>query len=272
MFSARMAGLLVVAAVFLSCAVIGTAPASGEDRVDVRLEVYGFAGLHVLTNQTTTAETATGYSIAMNLDTRGLASAFVDLQSRSEVQGALTGEVLRPAAYRADVKRNGFDRHYGVNYMNDGSVVDKSGPKSADGAHLDAQQVRGTVDQLTAYFLLERQLAKRGTCQLVVPVFDGSELYKLHFTDLGQETLSPDSTQSFSGPTKVCDISREVVVASNDKLEGTYQHGKIWYASSLVPRGHMIPVRIQYDTVFGAVTGYLAELSGEGVHLHLTAQ
>jgi len=269
MISARMAGLLVVTIAFLSCAVVGTAPASGEDRVDVRLEVYGFAGLHVLTDQTSTVESANGYSIAMNLDTRGLASALVDLQSRSQVQGSLTGEVLRPAEYRADVKRNGFDRHYGVNYMSDGSVVDKSGPKTADGAHLDAAQVRGTVDQLTAYYLLERQLARRGICQLVVPIFDGSELYKLHFSDLAPETLSPDGYQNYSGLAQVCDISREVIVASHDKLEGTYEHGKIWYTSSLLPHKQMVPLRIQYDTVFGAVTGYLAELSGEGVHLRL---
>jgi|HubBroStandDraft_6_1064221.scaffolds.fasta_scaffold481333_2 hypothetical protein len=271
MFSARLAGLLVITAAFFTSAVVGPAPASGEDRIDVRVEVFGFAGLHVLTNQTSTSENANGYSIAMNLDTRGLASAFVDLQSRSEVQGALTGEVLRPAAYRADVKRNGFDRHYGVKYLGDGTVVDNSGPKSADGAHIDAGQVRGTVDQLTAYFLLERQLAKRGSCQLVVSVFDGSELYKLHFADLGQDTLSADNHQAFAGATKVCDISREVIVASNDKLEGTYQHGKIWYAS-LLPHRQMVPVRIQYDTVFGAVTGYLAELTGEGVHLHLAGE
>ena len=32
----------------------------------------------------------------------------------------------------------------------------------------------------------------------------------------------------------------------------------------------MIPVRMEYDTEFGAVTGYLAELRGPGFDLHLT--
>ena len=43
---------------------------------------------------------------------------------------------------------------------------------------------RGTVDQLTAYFVLERQLAQSGRCALVVPVFDGSGLYNVRFTDI----------------------------------------------------------------------------------------
>jgi hypothetical protein len=42
-----------------------------------------------------------------------------------------------------------------------------------------AEQIRGTVDQLTAYFILERQLAHSGSCSLTVPVFDGSGLYNL---------------------------------------------------------------------------------------------
>ena len=31
----------------------------------------------------------------------------------------------------------------------------------------------------------------------------------------------------------------------------------------------MLPVRMEFETAFGAVRGYLAELRGHGVHLHL---
>ena len=71
------------------------------------------------------------------------------------------------------------------------------------------QQIRGTVDQLTAYFIVERQLAQRGTCALVIPVFDGSGLYNLRFTDVKRETLSADGYQNFAGPTQVCEVTRE---------------------------------------------------------------
>jgi hypothetical protein len=271
MFSARLAGLPVIAAALIPLAVACTTPASGSDRVDVRFEIFGFAGLHVLTNLTSTEETANGYAIGMNLDTRGLASAFVDLKSHSEVQGALVGEILRPAAYHAEIRRNGSDRHYGLRYLSDGTIIDSSAPRSAESAHPDAAQVRGTVDQLTAYYLLERQLARRGFCRLVVPVFDGSELYRLRFSDVREETLSPDKYQGFAGPTRVCEVVREMIVANPDKMEGTYQHGTIWYAP-LLPGHQMIPVRMEYDTIFGSVAGYLAELTGRGMHLHLMGE
>jgi hypothetical protein len=271
MFSARLAGLPVIAAALVSLAGACTTPAFGSDRVDARFEIFGFAGLHVLTNRTSAEETTNGYTIATNLDTRGLASVFVDLRSHSEVRGVLPGEIPHPQTYRAEIWRNGSDRSYGLRYLDDGNVVGTAVRPSAEGAHLDPVQVRGTVDQLTAYFLLERQLARGGSCRLVVPVFDGSELYRLRFSDVKEEMLSPDDYQGFAGPTRVCEVVREMIVANPDKKEGTYQQGRLWYAR-LLPGDRMVPVRMEYDTPFGKVAGYLAELFGHGIHLHLMAE
>jgi flagellin-like protein len=275
MLFARPRGLTPIGGALLLLAMINAVPASAGDQVDARFEIYGFAGLHVLTNRTSVDETPSGYGIAMELDTRGLASAFVDMRSHSEVAGALTGDAVHPSAYRADVSRNGTTGKYGVKYNKDGSVVDDSPlrPASAAGApHIDPAQLRGTVDQLTAYFMVERQLAKRGTCKFDVSVFDGSELYRLQFSDAGQQNLAADRWQSFSGTAQLCEIKRTIVVASPSKDEGTYQSGRIWYARLLSSGDRLIPVRMEYDTVFGSVTGYLASLSGPGIHLQLTGE
>ena len=106
-------------------------PAAEGDRVDARFEIYGFAGFHVLTNRTTVQETGDRYAIAMDLDTRGLASVFVDLTSHSEVRGEFTRGGARPEAYRADVRRNGAERHYAVDYRRDGTVTNASAPASS---------------------------------------------------------------------------------------------------------------------------------------------
>ncbi len=127
---------------------------------------------------------------------------------------------------------------------------------------------RGTVDQLTAYFLLERQLAQRGGCALVVPVFDGSALYNVRFTDIKSEALSADGYQNFAGPTQLCQIIREEIRPQSGQGEDTYQRGKVWYAR-LTAGDLMLPVRMEFETAFGTVRGYLAELRGHGVHLHL---
>jgi len=262
---ARFAFVLLAATFIM----LGTALAAEGDRVDARFEIYGFAGFHVLTDRTSVQEIGERYAIATDLDTRGLASVFVDLTSHSEVHGALARDIPHPDAYRADVRRNSVDRHYAVDYRRDGTVINASASAStAPPVSVSAEHIRGTVDQLTAYFILERQLARRSTCSLVVPVFDGSGYYHLRFTDIGREALSPDGYQNFAGPSNVCQVAREDIVVNPDRNEDTYKQGRIWYAQ-VVAGDRMLPVRMEFDTAFGRVKGYLAELRERGVTLQL---
>jgi Protein of unknown function (DUF3108) len=263
--SAIVAALLVIAGAF-------EASAGEVNKLEARIEIFGFAGVHVLTNRTTVEEAGDRYSIAMDLDTRGLARVFVDLTSHSEVHGRLARDAARPDAYRAEVRRNGIDRSYGVDYPSDGAAINASTPPSPGWSlSVPAELIRGTVDQLTAYFLLEHQLAQRGTCTLVVPVFDGSALYNVRFTDIKSEALSADGYQNFAGPTQLCQIIREEIRCNPSQGEDTYQRGKVWYAR-LAAGDLMLPVRMEFETAFGTVRGYLAELRGHGVHLHLTRE
>ena len=124
-----------------------------------------------------------------------------------------------------------------------------------------AELMRGAVDQLTAYFLLECQFAQRGGCALVVRVFDGSAFYYVRFTDIKSEALSADGYQNFAGPTQLCQIIREEIRPQSGQGEDTYQRGKVWYAR-LAAGDLMLPVRMEFETAFGTVRGYLAELRG----------
>jgi hypothetical protein len=269
MIFARSAWLTGIAALLLLVPSALTAPAAEPDRVEARFEIYGFAGLHVLTNRTTVEEWGDRYAIAMDLDTRGLASVFVDMTSHSRVHGKLAREAARPEAYRADVRRNGSDRHYQVDYRGDGSVTNASlSSPTAQPLLVAADQMRGTVDQLTAYFLVERQLARGGPCGLIIPVFDGSWLYNLRFTDVKKDTLAADKYQNFSGPAQVCSVTREDLVKNPDRNEDTYRTGRIWY-TRVMGGDRLMPVRMEFDTAFGVVTGYLAELHGRGVDVKL---
>jgi len=272
MFVARFTLMAAIAALaFITLGALA-APAQESDPVELRIEVYGFAGFHVLTNRTSVTASGDRYSIATDLDTRGLASVFVDLTSHSEVRGRLTHDAVHPDAYHGDVRRNGSDRHYRIDYRTDGTVAsDQTPPSAALRSSAAVDQMRGTVDQLTAFFILERQLAQRGSCVLVVPVFDGLSRYNLRFSDAQAETLSPDGRQRFAGPTVACNIHREDVPSfpgGQDAYGGTYKRGKIWYAR-LTDGSQMVPVRMEFDTEFGRVEGYLAEVRGRGVDLRL---
>jgi Protein of unknown function (DUF3108) len=259
--------LAATALFWLLIGVVGAASGATPDRVEARFEIYGFAGLHVLTNRTAVERLGDRYTIATDLDTRGLARVFVDLTSHSQVSGRL-GSEPQPEAYRADVRRNGAERHYAIDFRPDGTVFDEAAPIPFQQSSLRrANEMRGAVDQLTAYFLMENQLATRGTCTLVVPVFDGSALYDLRSTDVKRETLLANEHQNFVGSSRLCEVTRENLAESFDRNEDTYQRARIWYAP-LIP-GEMTPVRMEFTTAFGVVTAYLAELRGHGIDLHL---
>jgi Protein of unknown function (DUF3108) len=261
--------VLEAIAVTLVAALPGLGASAAEPNpAELRIEIFGFGGFHVLTNRTKLFVSRDRYAIDMDLDTRNIAALFVDLSSHSEVRGRLIGDAVHPDAYQGDVRRNGTERLYRIDYGRDGMVAsDQTPPSPALRSSAAVDQMRGTVDQLTAFFILERQLAQHGTCALVLRVFDGLALYNLRFTDAQPGTLPPNGRQRFAGPTQACDVNREDVAGfpgNGDQAAGTYSEGKIWYAPNLVS-GRIVPVRMRFETEFGRVEGYLAELRDSGV-------
>ena len=127
---------------------------------------------------------------------------------------------------------------------------------------------RGTVDNVTAYLRLERQLAETGKCAMTVPVFDGRHRYDLVFADAGKQELTREGGQKFTGSTIACRMTRHNRIVERSEQDEGASHGTLWYAT-LVPGEVPMPVRMRLQTPLGTVDGYLAEFQGPGVKLKL---
>src|ERR1051325_7602558 len=232
-----------------SLALFALAPLPGAavaaDPTSLRFEVYGLMGLHVLTLHSTLDQVGDRYSITTDYATRGLAGVLADLQTKAQVQGRLGNPSPQPVAFQRVTRRGGSDRQEKVEWRSDGSVQGSSTPPSAE--PVPASTMRGAVDNLTAYFKLERQLSKTGSCALTVPVFDGRYRYDLQFTDGGRKRLASVAGQRFEGETIACHMYRRDLpgVAQPERDEGARQ-GTIWYAK-LLPGDTMVPVRMQME-------------------------
>jgi hypothetical protein len=195
---------------------------------------------------------------------------FVPLTSHSEVRGRLGADSVQPQVYRGEVHRSGVDTRSRVDYAADGAVIGESTPPAMTPWPVTPALMRGTVDQLTALFMMERQLAARASCALTVAVFDGRRRYDLHFADGAPETIAVAGKRGAGTTAQVCYMRREAIagfVDDSGTSEGAHA-GKLWYAR-LLPGDLMIPVQMEFSTEFGAVTGRLGELRGRGAHLLL---
>lgn len=236
--------------------------ADAADRLSTRLEVFAVLGLHVLTLHSYLDETSDRYTVTTDYATTGVAGLLVQQSSRAQTVGRFTALSVEPTSYRAETRRNGVEIRSSVDYGPDGSVVGSSTPAPAN--PVAAAAARGTVDNLTAYFRLQRQLAAGKGCNLTVPVFDGRYRYELVFEDAGRKVLSPEGGQQFEGPAIACRMTRRLPdEAKGEEIEGA-REGTIWYAA-LLPGDVPVPVRMTLDTQIGSVDGFLAELHGRGV-------
>jgi hypothetical protein len=249
---------------------VASAAAADSDRIDSRIEMYAIAGIHVLTIEETLAEAADHYAITMALQSRGIADLFANIKSHTEVTGHIVQGKTIPETYTSDIARSGKAIATRATFGPAGALSANMTPASTTPrTPVTPDQLRGTVDEHTAYYELERQLAHNGSCTLTIAVYDGLHRFNLQFADLPATVALDHPVRRYSGPTKGCEVTRHPIsgfpIDTSDR-EGM-DHGRMWFAR-LMP-GFMTPVQMEFDTELGVITGYLAELHGRGVDLAL---
>ncbi|MFZ2007454.1 MAG: DUF3108 domain-containing protein [Stellaceae bacterium] len=258
------AGVLLLTAVPL--------PAAAEDVVTMEFQGFGPAGLRVLTTHTVIEEAPAAYVIRGDFETAGLGAVFVNVANRSLAKGREVGDVPHPVTFDSETDRNGAVQHLSVKFraggVPDGSVTP---PPKEPVTPVNYSQLPGAVDNLTAYLMLERQVARGGGCDLRVPVFDGRHRYDLLFSNDGEHVLSPAEGQNFKGETQACRMVRHEIggfYLDKNHEEGA-SSGTIWYAKQLMPGDIAVPVRMTMQTEIGDVALFLSKLHGRGVDLKL---
>jgi len=245
-------------------------PAAAADVVDMRFEGFGPAGLHLVTTHTVIEEAPAWYQIQGDFATAGLGALFVNVANRSLTQGREVADTPQPELFESETDRNGVVQRNRVDYRSGGVPSGSSTPAPREPVTpISLGSLTGTVDNLTAYLLLERRLARGENCDLRVPVFDGRHRYDLQFSDAGNQVLSPADGQKFSGATRACHMARHEIggfYIDRNHEEGA-RAGTIWYAPLLPDLA--VPVRMSMETEIGEISILLAQLRGRGVNLKL---
>jgi hypothetical protein len=247
-------------------------PAAAEDVIEMTFEGFGPAGIHVATTHTTLAETPASYAIEGDFATSGLGALVASVNNHSVTQGWQKADTARPATFDSETNRSGTVVRSRVDFRGDGTPQGFSTPATAEAVTpIPPNELHGTVDNLTAYLLLERQIARGGGCSLHIPVYDGRHRYDLDFSDGGDAVLKPAAGQKFSGPAHQCRMARREIggfYVDKSRDEGT-SSGTIWYAPLLKDGDIAVPVRMEVQTEIDALEIYLSQLRARGVNLLL---
>jgi len=268
-----MARVPLITLAFIGLLLFGTtARAADDDVVEMSFEGFGPAGVHVATTHTMIEESPASYLIQGDFATAGMGALFLNLANRSVVKGWQRGDIPHPQSFESETMRNGVLHHNHVDFPSSGAPNGYfTPPPEQPLTPVAATQLPGTVDNLTAYLLVERQIGHGGSCTMRVPVYDGRHRYDLDFSDVGDAVLKPSAGQKFSGPAHECRMVRREIggfYVDKSRDEGA-SSGIIWYAPLLPEADLAVPIRMEMQTEIGDVEIYLSQLKSRGVNLRL---
>lgn len=212
-------------------AALSAPPAAGEEPRAWAIEGSGYVGGFHVGDATGTVELRDGrYFLRFDAVGAGLVKLFLRWSYELEVEGAAmpTGPLgLAPAAYRTQRNRRGRSHVRDILFRDGIAEVQDSGGDPPPPLPEDAR--RGVLDPASAVLAVGVALARRGSCGLVVPVFDGRRRTDLHVADQGPDVLKP-SRQSPGGAARRCSfVFHRVAGYDARELQEPRFGGEIWF-------------------------------------------
>jgi hypothetical protein len=153
------------------------------------------------------------YRTTVALRTAGILGVFAPWVSHATARGAVEGETVRPASYRAESEYRDREQQIDLRYERAGAVRGEVTGVLTDGERDDVPVALrdGTLDPVSASAALARRLATTGTCAGTVPVFDGLRRYDLRYEDLGTTELPASRRDPYRGAARHCRATIEPI-------------------------------------------------------------
>jgi hypothetical protein len=235
--------------------------AAAAQPVQARYEVHALGSV-LLELEARFDLTEAAYRIETAFRTRGLAAVIVPAEHVSRAQGAFAGQGAAPAAFVSEGTWRGNRRRIVMDWTNrDPRVVDLVPDDAADDREPVPEALkRGTVDILSAFAALTRQVGRAGHCDLTAALYDGRRRSDVATRSEGRELIRP-WRNAWHGEALRCGYEgRQVAGFRRDQDRARQeepQRGTAWVAAPYAG-APPIPVRIDIPTRwFGTVTAVL---------------
>lgn len=224
----------LIALLWLGLPATGTAQTTTDARFGVTLRGIGLGEFQL--SQTTGA---TAYGAAARFASTGLAGVIRPVSFTMQASGTRRGAQALPQRYAETVRVGGENAAAQLDYRNGIPVLSGTKLQSEDNPPVAPARTRGTLDPMTAMYLVLRDQPRADLCRFDLRIFDGVRLSRITGAPAAQED------------------NAVTCVARYDRLAG-YPAEQIAEATrfTLSLRYSGTPARMQFQSVaFGSTLG-----------------
>jgi hypothetical protein len=186
-------------------------PQPSSRNMALTYEVYA-GGLHIFTFDVDLSLQPESYRIAAAGGTRGITSVLY----KWDVKLTAEGERLQPARYITVNTGRQPTKTMQLEFAKGGSfTITRDPPELVDEAAAEEEGPLPTslpsniADPLSAGLVASQALARNGSCEQAIPVFDGKRRYNLLIHDAGIGAVPKSRISVYQGPATLCNFTME---------------------------------------------------------------
>lgn len=203
----------------------------------------------------------TSYQMTSSAATEGALSFLYEFEGSNTLSGEITNGTYRPSHFTSqsvyDDEEYLIDMSWPKGIPTPIFTVTPE-PKQKEIHVLRKAALRNVVDPYTAMLQALTHLKNTQNCDSSYRVFDGRRRSELLLKDLGSSSLTSDTEWGYSGPVHICGSASKLI--GGHRLDSNYDPDepldfdkfKIYIAE--MPNGQLMPVRLELNSFFGAVT------------------
>ncbi len=211
-------------------------PVAAAEYLARDIEASGYAGGFHVGDATGSIELeGDAYRMRFSAKGAGLAKLLLRWRYELEAEGRTTAETsvgLTPSIYRS--KRFRLEKtNIRVIQFTDGVPVaqtESKGKNEETSSPLPIEMRRGAIDPASAILAVGLAIARGGTCNLAIPIFDGKRRNDMIVIDRGLVTLEPSRRNPFGGLTRHCSfVFKRIAGYSEKDMRKTPFTGDVWF-------------------------------------------
>jgi hypothetical protein len=250
---AAMAGAALLAATAL--------PAAADGGAKLDYEVWA-GGIRVLEAEIVMRTDQGRYRMELTADLVGPPSWVEEYHLKAFSEGVVGEAGPEPEIYRLE-SENGDDSHWVQLAYADGmpSVDADTNLEKKKREPVEDALKQDSVDPLTGLLSLVLQVAGAGSCEGLVPVFDGRRRFDVSLTDQGTGEQPKSRYNAYEGPTQRCAVTLKPIAgyrySGTDKQQ--FPAEVILQGASIVDGMPPLPVRLDTENSYGALILHLVD-------------